>query len=67
MTFNDLFETELLRLADARLADLIEALTNNASVNTIEDYRYRMGQIDALRSTLPYLCEEARAALAARR
>ena len=65
MTYNDLFEAELLTLVGQRIDNLVEGISNNAAVSTIEDYRYRAGQIETLRS-IQSLCDEARRVLAER-
>ena len=65
MTYNDLFEAELLTLVGQRIDNLVEGISNNAAVSTIEDYRYRAGQIETWRS-IQSLCDEARRVLAER-
>ena len=65
MTYNDLFEAELLKLVGGRIDFMVDSISNNASVSTIENYRYRAGQIDALRE-IKDLCDEANRVLAER-
>lgn len=59
MTLNNLFEDTLRKIADVEIERLTTNILSNAGINTIEQYRYLLGQIDALRFLLPNMCQEA--------
>lgn len=59
MTMNDLFEDTLRKLADVEIERLTNNVLSHAAVTSMEQYKYLLGQIDALRRLLPELCAEA--------
>jgi hypothetical protein len=49
MNFNNLFEFELMKLIEARIASLSENITNAHAVVDYSDYKYQVGKIAGLR------------------
>lgn len=49
MNYNNLFEFELMKLVEARIALLTENITNAAAVVDYSDYKYQVGRIAGLR------------------
>ena len=49
MNYNNLFEFELLKLVEARIASLTENVTNVGAVVDYPDYKYQVGRIAGLR------------------
>jgi len=49
MNFNNLFEFELMKLIEARIATLSENITNAHAVVDYSDYKYQVGRIAGLR------------------
>lgn len=49
MNYNNLFEYELLKLIEARIATLTENITNGHAVVDYSDYKYQVGRIAGLR------------------
>ena len=66
MTYDTLFETELMKLADAELIRQHEVLANMQAVPTYADYANRICLIAALRDILPRMCDEVNTILAKR-
>jgi hypothetical protein len=49
MNYNNLFEIELSKLVEARIATLTENVTNAHAVVDYSDYKYQVGRIAGLR------------------
>ena len=49
MNYNNLFEEELRKLVEARIAILTENVTNAHAVVDYSDYKYQVGRIAGLR------------------
>lgn len=49
MNYNNLFEFELMKLVESRIAMLTENITNAAAVVDYSDYKYQVGKIAGLR------------------
>lgn len=49
MNYNNLFEIELSKLVEARIANLTENVTNPHAVVDYSDYKYQVGRIAGLR------------------
>jgi hypothetical protein len=49
MNYNNLFEEELRKLVEARIATLTENVTNAHAVVDYSDYKYQVGRIAGLR------------------
>lgn len=56
-TASNLFETEFRKLLDEEIAEFVRQLVTPGTVLTIEEYRFRVGQIDGLRMALA-LCDD---------
>lgn len=65
MTYNNLFEFELVKLIEAEIQRLSENITNAGSVVDYPDYKYQIGKIAGLREVFS-LCEEANKVLSER-
>jgi hypothetical protein len=65
MTYNNLFELELLKLVEAEIELAIEKLTHPAAIIDFADYKYHLGKIAAYRA-INDLCGEVNSIISKR-
>ena len=65
MNYNNLFEFELVKLLEARIALLSDNLTNGGGVVDYADYKYQIGKIAGLREVFD-LCGDVNTTLSER-
>ncbi len=63
LTANTQFESELKKRIAEELARQLEILANPAAIRDYSDYRYHVGQIDALRMVVDAYCDEVTTAI----